>query len=464
MASVSPKEHGEYDVIVVGGGPIGLSTAYESAIGRNKSVLVLEQFTSPNEYGSSAGFGRHFRTPYTESYLCELAIETRPLWNKLMSDTGNYKLIEYNGVLWFGDSDVTTPEGNIEEARKNMVKFKEPHHFYDDVNEIRDKFKFIAGAVKAKFTALHGCNSSGGTINVPQLVATYIKFLKNSGNCQILEGNKPTKIDYSDPHLIQVTTDKGVVFKTHKVVITSSVNINEVLETICPIYNFRINTVIYLWCSNYFTISTPDIEIGETNWPIWIYFAPPLETNENGATDSNSYYGFPYNPEDTMNKVRVAAAFTSREEFNFYLYPPPIKERPIDKDALNFSSNFVKESMANLHPDLNPETQSTCVAGFAERLDGKPDPGFVLDYLPNSNKRIVLCTGGWAMKFVPSFGKILSELAIDGNTEFQRLIENMSLSEERDILVPAKKEMEEMVCKIKKKSPKEQALHFQRLL
>ena len=380
-----------------------------------------------------------------------------------MSETENYKLIEYNGVLWFGDSKVTTPEGNIEEARKNLVKFKEPHHFYEDVVEIREKFKFIAGAVQEGFTALHGCNSAGGTINVPQLVATYTKFLKSSGKCQILEEIKPTKIDYSDPNLIQVTTNEGTVFNTHKVVITSSVHINEVLKTISPTYDFRINTVIYLWCSNYFTMSTPDKDIGETNWPIWIYFAPPKETDENGATDSNSYYGFPYNPEDTMKKVRVAAAFTSREEFNFHLYPPPITERPLDKDALNFSSNFVKEYMVNLNSDLNPETQAPCVVGFAERLDGKSDPGFVLDYLPNSNKRIVLCTGGWAMKFVPSFGKILVDLALDGNTEFQRLIENMSLCDERNILISAKDEAE-MVCKLKKKSPKEQALHFQCLL
>ena len=44
--------------------------------------------------------------------------------------------------------------------------------------------------------------------------------------------------------------------------------------------------------------------------------------------------------------------------------------------------------------------------------------GFVLDLVPGTNNRIVLATGGWCMKFVPMFGVILSDLAIDVKTNY----------------------------------------------
>lgn len=51
----------DYDYIVVGGGPVGLSTAHN--LGKaGKKVLVLEQFMYFNQAGSSGDFVRMFRT------------------------------------------------------------------------------------------------------------------------------------------------------------------------------------------------------------------------------------------------------------------------------------------------------------------------------------------------------------------------------------------------------------------
>jgi glycine/D-amino acid oxidase-like deaminating enzyme len=47
---------------------------------------------------------------------------------------------------------------------------------------------------------------------------------------------------------------------------------------------------------------------------------------------------------------------------------------------------------------------------------------YVLDFLPSSigdgHQNVVVFTAGWAMKLVPLIGKILSELAIDGATDY----------------------------------------------
>ena len=84
--------------------------------------------------------------------------------------------------------------------------------------------------------------------------------------------------------------------------------------------------------------------------------------------------------------------------------------------------------MPTLDPRLIRSQESTCIAGFAELTNGEPDPGFVLDFVPETNNRIVLATGGWAMKFVPMFGKILADLAIDGKTSHSTEIEPMNIS------------------------------------
>lgn len=50
-----------YDVVVVGGGPVGWAAAYEIAKAGN-SVIVLEQNTFFNQAGSSGDLARMFRT------------------------------------------------------------------------------------------------------------------------------------------------------------------------------------------------------------------------------------------------------------------------------------------------------------------------------------------------------------------------------------------------------------------
>lgn len=50
-----------YDLIVVGGGPVGLATAYEAAKD-NMSVIVLEQNNFFNQAGSSGDLARMYRT------------------------------------------------------------------------------------------------------------------------------------------------------------------------------------------------------------------------------------------------------------------------------------------------------------------------------------------------------------------------------------------------------------------
>ena len=432
MAAASVSESG-YDVIIVGGGPIGLSTAYHCAVKEGKKVMVIEQYNFGNTHGSSPGFGRQFRICYSELYLCKLAIESSKEWDELMQDLNDNSLLERTGCLWFGDATVKSSEGNIDEAVKNLKKLEKPYDLLEGKEKIQsdERFSFISDAVndienpKALFV------KDGGTINVPGLIDGLYKKLKSSGKADLIENTLVKCIDYSLDDEVRVWIGQQQQYiRTKKVILTPGTYVNYVLSALTPTFRERVNLTIYLWSSIYFknktvTRSLSSVSGSSNIWPIWYFFGQPKEN------DLNCYYGFPSETK-RPNYARVAPAFTSNERFDFKLYPPDVSSRPLDKEALQFTSDFVMKSMPSLDPKLTNDEPSTCVAGFAESCnEDDSGVGFVLDFLPggNINKRIVLFTGGWAMKFVPVIGKILADLAIRGKTtpQYSQLIKPMSI-------------------------------------
>ncbi|MFL1629550.1 FAD-dependent oxidoreductase [Staphylococcus capitis] len=117
-----------YKLIIIGGGLVGLSTAYNLVTNYNgystvkgEDILVLEKNKFFNDKGSSAGSTRQFRYQYTEKYMTELVIQSIPDWQKLQQFTTN-SLIEHVGSLWFGDPKLPTTEGGINQLKKQWIK------------------------------------------------------------------------------------------------------------------------------------------------------------------------------------------------------------------------------------------------------------------------------------------------------------------------------------------------------
>ena len=422
-----------YDVIVVGGGLMGLSAAYQCAVKEGKKVMVIEQYKFGNAYGSSPGFSRQFRICYSERYLCQLAIESSKEWDKLMKELNDSSLLDRTGCLWFGDATVESSEGNIDKAAENLKALGVADcDLLEGKKAIQsdERFSFISNAVNDIDNPKALYVGDGGTINVPAVIEGLHKMLKCSGKAELVE-NAPVKcIDYSLDDEVRVWIDQQPqCIRTKKVILTPGSYVNDVLSALTPTFTERINHTIYLWSSTYFKSipSSPSMK----KWPIWFFFGQPKEN------DLNLYYGFP-SEKKRPDYARVGSAFTSSEKFDFKFDPPDIRHRPWDQVALKFTSGFVKKSMPSLNPQLLAEEHSTCIAGFAESSD-KDDNGvgFVLDFLPEarSNNRIVLFTGGWGMKFVPVIGKILADLAIEGKTEYNQLIKPWNIN--RGVLVKA---------------------------
>ena len=138
-----------FDVIVVGGGAMGLSAAYSCAR-TGKRVLVLEQFRFFNERGSSKGLSRFFRIVYSDALLCLLARSAYPLWQELERESGE-TLIAKTGVLFYGISESFSREGNLKKCKDVMDQLGIAYEEYD------------AGQLKERFSTLKDVpNSASG--------------------------------------------------------------------------------------------------------------------------------------------------------------------------------------------------------------------------------------------------------------------------------------------------------------
>ena len=239
-----------YDVIIVGGGPMGLSSAYE-CYNKGKKVLVIDQFEFlHNDFGSSPGFSRQFRISYSEKHLCELANLTSPLWDRLMLNLNNPKLLSRTGCLWFGDSTVSNSEGNITAAIKNLIELSIPYEHVRGADNIRKQWPFVGNAIDSIDCPEALYMDDGGTVNVLELIQSYVKELQVKNLVQLLPNTKVTRIDYSQQNKVTSTQ----TYEGTKVILTPGAYVNEVLSLLFPTFGQRIKFKIYLWVSTYYQL------------------------------------------------------------------------------------------------------------------------------------------------------------------------------------------------------------------
>jgi sarcosine oxidase len=90
----------DVDVVVIGGGAIGSSTAWWLAR-RGRSVVLAERFAAGHARGSSHGEVRVFRLAYPNPSDVRMALAALPLWRELEADCGEV-LLEQIGALDHG--------------------------------------------------------------------------------------------------------------------------------------------------------------------------------------------------------------------------------------------------------------------------------------------------------------------------------------------------------------------------
>lgn len=375
-----------FDVIVIGGGPMGLSAAYHLGQ-RGSSVLVLEQADFFNQDGSSAGVSRQFRIPYPEEYMVKLVKQSIPFWDQLQSQTDTL-LLDPVGTLWFGDPTVQTTEGNIGQAEISLKAQDVPYERLTAA-EIEKNYGFqnLPPSYRGLF------QPEGAAINLVATLRTLFDWCSNANNVQLQQRAKVTSI-VEKGGIFDVATPAGT-FKGKKLVIVPGPYVNSVINLL----GFNIAATYWNMASGFYRVKKPEIK-----YPTWFVFQQPVPNNP------NLFYGFPEVSWNYPGYARVASDFVMTP-----LTSPDQRTSTPNPQELALTSAWVRDHMPGLDPE--PAFTSTCLIALSDI----PNKELLIDFAPPEipgHKNIVIYATGWAGKFVPLLGSILADLALEGKTSF----------------------------------------------
>ncbi|QHT65335.1 FAD-dependent oxidoreductase [Rhodocytophaga rosea] len=374
-----------YDLIIVGAGPVGLATAYHS-VKRGFKVLIVEQFDFLNQLSSSSGSTRQFRLQYAEDYMAKLAIESVNYWDELQANS-NEILRTKVGSLWFGVEESNSSEGEIKEAIKTMSKL---NIVYESLNKNEIEKNFHFRNLPESYTGFF--QKDGGTINVAATIRTLRRLCENTNNITFLFNEKVIDIVATD--IVKIKTEKQELI-SEKLLIAAGPYANDLVKHLGVSLKYEIWQMV----SAYFKIkdSTKDL-------PSWFVYEDYI------AEDPGYYYGFENCEWSNPSFLRVAPAFAN----DIFINPNQRKSIPNPTD-LKLTSDWVKKRLLFLDP--TPHFITTCLAAIPESDKKK----MYLDFLNNNgklNKNVLIFSCGWAFKYVPILGKICSDLIVDENTNY----------------------------------------------
>ncbi|MER7912943.1 MULTISPECIES: FAD-dependent oxidoreductase [unclassified Streptomyces] len=370
-----------YDLVVVGGGAIGLSTAWYAAE-RGASVLVLESGDGPENTGSSTGDERQWRVQYTQRDLTELTVRALPLWRRLEEACGR-RLVHHTGSLWFGETKESTNEGQIADAAQVLDDVGLRYEWLT-ATAIEERFGFTG--LPSHYEGFH--QPDGGVVDVRGTLWS-LAHLARAAGAEIRAGQRVLALEPHPERVEVVTADARIT--ADKVVVTAGPWTNELTEPL----GVRLDTEVYDMATAYFRLRDPARDL-----PTWFAFQTPTDT------DSNLFYGFGTNPWGPGGLVRVAPDFESDPRS-----APPAERPGPDPHQLRRTAEFVARHMPMLDPE--PVRPGSCLIALP-RDHGRQ---FYLGALPpdGGRDRILVQSAGWAFKFVPVFGDALARLALDGD-------------------------------------------------
>lgn len=373
----------QYDVIVIGGGPMGLATAAELSK-TDKSTLLIEQYNFINQKGSSAGMSRQFRVQYAQKYMAELAVESIRYWDALQ-ETTNDELIGKVGSLWFGDPALSSQEGGIQAAMDVMDELNIP---YTPLTAEQIEAQFPFKNIPKKYNGFF--QGDGGIIDFNATQKALYNICDCANNVDLKANTPVTNIQSLDNGSIIVSAN-GEDIMAKKLVLTPGPYVNDILR----FFNLSVDIDIWEMSSAYYK-KTEDITL-----PTWFVFQEPQNTS--------LFYGFPEVDWSHPDYIRVAPDIPDR-----IIKDPSQRTGVPSEKSLGYNEAWIRDHMIGL--DTTSKFTATCLITLSNN-----NKELLLDTLPdnvNNNKNIILYTGGWAAKFVPLLGKILSDLALTNTTEY----------------------------------------------
>jgi sarcosine oxidase len=361
----------DYEYIVLGLGGFGSAAAYWLSKRAGGEVLGLEQFELGHVRGESQDHSRIIRLSYHTPAYVELAKHAFRAWAQLEEDAGEQIVLKTGGLdfaprvsaiplsNYSGSMDAAGVAYEALDAEEIMRRWP-PFRLTDNVQGLFQPESGIAMAARGNAAHQRVARELGASLR---------------DRCPV-EAIRPLKGE------IEVDAG-GMQYRCRRLVIAAGSWSNRALAPFGAQLPLRVTQEQV----TYFATPRPsDFQPGR--FPIWIWMDDPC------------FYGFPIFGE---RGPKVGQDAGGREvTADTRTFEP-------DKAALGRVQDFLGQYIPSaLGPIIYTKT---CLYTLT------PDRDFVLDAVPGHPNALVAIGGGHGFKFASLIGRILSELAIDGNTE-----------------------------------------------
>ena len=372
-----------FDLVVIGGGVVGLSTAwYAGKCG--KQTLLLEQNHVEVSSGSSRGSSRMFGEIFTEEIHYKIARQSRHFWRELELETGE-ELLYMNGGL-----DIYIGAGCERQAIEDASEMPQSSNLEvltEKIFHARYPQWQCGKDVCAIYSELNGILRAD--LCLKSLVKTAKKYGTVFGDyCEVSDITR----DGSDTLIIKTKT--GQAYRARKVIIAAGPWAPEFLSRLgvkLPLKISQEQVVYFKLKSNFFSFA-PEL------FPVWV-------ASETESTSDRVVYGFPI-----FEKEGIKVAFHRDQRFlnNFREF----NSSP-DFGAIARVKQFLERHLPYVSGDSFDVTP--CM------YTSSPDNYFVMDTIPgNSSIAYFTADNGRAFHGGPAIGKMIVELVFEGKTELDR--------------------------------------------
>jgi len=357
-----------YDVAIVGLGALGSSTAWHAAR-RGLSVIGLEQFELGHERGASHDSSRILRHSYHTPEYVDLTFAAYDDWADLESETDESFVTVTGGVDLF-------PHGaaiGIDDYTSSMKARGVPHEILS-VEQAHARWPQLALPEGTRVLFQER------TAIVPAARGVAAMQRRAVAHGAVLRDRTAVRSVVPRADGVVLLTGDGAI-SAARVVVSADAWTSALLAPL----GWRLPLTVTEEQVTYFAPADPE-PFRPGRFPVWIWMDEP------------SYYGFPCYGEDTVKAAQDCGGPVVTAED---------RSGVEDEEMLARLSGF----MTSTFPASGPATRSKrCLYTLT------PDRDFVVSTVPDTPQVVVGLGAAHGYKFAATFGRLLTDLAVDGTT------------------------------------------------
>ena len=355
---------------VIGLGGIGSGIAYWLARRTGDEVLGLEQFTLGHDRGASEDHSRIVRLAYHSEPYVELAKSSYDAWEVLEREAEEELIVPTGGLDLF-------PAGGpipVEDYSAPLTACGVPFEVLDSAETMN---RWPQWRLSDDIVVLY--QAAGGIAPASRCNAAHVRMARAYG-ATLLENTAVESIRPAGD-AIEVVGGQDV-YRFEKLLIAADSWTNELLAHL----GIQIPLTITQEQVGYYAAPFLD-DFSPERFPVWIWH------------DSSDYYGMPVFGERGVKVAQdVGGDEVTPRTRTFEPNPRPLQR------VQDFCRSYLPSALGPL------VSTKTCLYTMP------PDRDFVIDSLPGNPNVFVTLGAAHGFKFASLFGKIASELAIDGST------------------------------------------------